>query len=44
MLPKTIHPDLWRGNQLACARSRIVECGDATLAEVLPGGGCHVAH
>ncbi|WP_027779153.1 translesion DNA synthesis-associated protein ImuA [Paraburkholderia caledonica] len=39
MLPETIHPGLWRGNQLARARLRVVECGNATLAEELPGGG-----
>jgi protein ImuA len=39
MLPEAIHADLWRGNQLARARSRVVECGDADLARELPGGG-----
>jgi protein ImuA len=39
MLPETIHPDLWRGNQLARAASRVVECGDERLAAELPGGG-----
>ncbi|MGY6123773.1 translesion DNA synthesis-associated protein ImuA (plasmid) [Paraburkholderia strydomiana] len=39
MLPETIHPDLWRGNQLAHARSRVVDCGDENLARELPGGG-----
>ncbi|WOD14289.1 hypothetical protein [Paraburkholderia kirstenboschensis] len=39
MLPEAIHPDLSRGNQLARARSRIVECGNANLASELPGGG-----
>ena len=31
--------NLWRGNQLAHARSRVVDCGDANLARELPGGG-----
>ncbi|HEX7934243.1 MAG TPA: translesion DNA synthesis-associated protein ImuA [Paraburkholderia sp.] len=39
MLPETIHPDLWRGNQLAHARSRVVDCGHVNLARELPGGG-----
>ncbi|MDT8843535.1 translesion DNA synthesis-associated protein ImuA [Paraburkholderia fungorum] len=39
LLPETIHPDLWRGNQLAHARSRVVDCGDVNLARELPGGG-----
>jgi len=39
MLPETIHPDLWRGNQLARARSRVIDCGDESLARELPGGG-----
>ncbi|KAA1004354.1 translesion DNA synthesis-associated protein ImuA [Paraburkholderia panacisoli] len=38
-LPEAIHPDLWRGNQLARAASRVVDCGDANLAAELPGGG-----
>jgi hypothetical protein len=39
MLPEAIHADLWRGNKLARARSRVVERGDADLARELPGGG-----
>ncbi|MDE1010104.1 MAG: translesion DNA synthesis-associated protein ImuA [Paraburkholderia fungorum] len=38
-VPEAIHQDLWRGNQLARARSRVVDCGDADLACELPGGG-----
>ncbi|MFL9966393.1 translesion DNA synthesis-associated protein ImuA [Paraburkholderia sediminicola] len=39
MLPEAIHPDLWKGNQLARAASRVVPCGDEALAAELPGGG-----
>jgi len=39
MLPESIHPDLWKGNQLARAASRVVPCGDDALAAELPGGG-----
>ncbi|MEI6002128.1 translesion DNA synthesis-associated protein ImuA [Paraburkholderia bengalensis] len=39
MLPEAIHPDLWTGNQLARAASRVVPCGDDALAAELPGGG-----
>jgi protein ImuA len=38
-LPEAIHADIWRGNQLARARSRVVGCGDENLARELPGGG-----
>ncbi|MEX3969731.1 translesion DNA synthesis-associated protein ImuA [Paraburkholderia caribensis] len=39
LLPEAIHPDLWKGNQLARAASRVVPCGDEILAAELPGGG-----
>jgi protein ImuA len=39
MLPETIHPDLWKGNQLARSASRVIPCGDEGLAAELPGGG-----
>ncbi|MEX3937405.1 translesion DNA synthesis-associated protein ImuA [Paraburkholderia phymatum] len=39
LLPEAIHPDLWKGNQLAHAASRVIPCGDEALAAELPGGG-----
>ncbi|MDQ7979870.1 translesion DNA synthesis-associated protein ImuA [Paraburkholderia sp. SARCC-3016] len=39
LMPEAIHPDLWKGNQLARAASRVVPCGDESLAAELPGGG-----
>ncbi|MEM5440107.1 translesion DNA synthesis-associated protein ImuA [Paraburkholderia diazotrophica] len=39
LMPEAIHPDLWKGNQLARAASRVVPCGDDALAAELPGGG-----
>lgn len=39
LLPEAIHPDLWRGNQLARPAARVVHCGDDLLAAELPGGG-----
>ena len=38
-LPESIHPDLWKGNQLARSKARVVDCGNADLAAELPGGG-----
>ncbi|CAB3733360.1 hypothetical protein LMG22037_05791 [Paraburkholderia phenoliruptrix] len=39
LLPEAIHPDLWKGNQLARPAARVVHCGDKLLAAELPGGG-----
>ncbi len=39
LMPEAIHPDLWKGNQLARAASRVVPCGDEGLAAELPGCG-----
>ncbi|WP_180733454.1 translesion DNA synthesis-associated protein ImuA [Paraburkholderia sp. PGU19] len=39
LLPEAIHPDLWKGNQLARGTARVVDCGNADLAAELPGGG-----
>lgn len=39
LLPEAIHRDLWKGNQLSRAASRVVPCGDDKLAAELPGGG-----
>jgi protein ImuA len=39
LLPESIHPALWKGNQLAHGSTRVVDCGDPGLAAELPGGG-----
>ena len=36
---ESIHPGLWRGSQLGGGRTRVVTCGNASLATELPGGG-----
>ncbi|SEI21567.1 translesion DNA synthesis-associated protein ImuA [Paraburkholderia hospita] len=39
LMPEVIHPDLWRGNQLARSSARVIDCGNQELAAELPGGG-----
>jgi protein ImuA len=37
--PESLHPSLWRADQLARATTRCVDTGHATLSAQLPGGG-----
>lgn len=39
LAPTSLHPDVWRGNQLARWSRRTVETGFAALSAELPGGG-----
>lgn len=41
--PEHIHPDIWRGSQLARARGRTIETGYQSLSEQLPGCGWPVS-
>lgn len=37
--PESLHPSLWRADQLARSRTRCVDTGHPTLSAQLPGGG-----
>ena len=38
-LPETLHPSLWRADQLAQSATRCMDTGFAALSAQLPGGG-----